>query len=98
MLYHGEWGTVCDLGWSHLDATLVCQYLGYASGEARHAAVYGEGTGVIWMEGGECKQQHKRFIDCYPRKWGNTNCQHSSDAGVVCSYSGSIILILSFRH
>ena len=39
----------------------------------------------IWLENVDCSGT-ENFIDhCQLGSWGNTSCEHSQDAGVVCT-------------
>ncbi|KAM8795458.1 scavenger receptor cysteine-rich domain-containing protein SCART1-like [Eudromia elegans] len=84
--YKGTWGTVCDNSWDLLDATVVCRQLacGVAvnfTGSARD----GEGSGQIWLDDVNCSGHEAALWDCPARPWGQHNCRHKEDAGVVCS-------------
>ena len=43
-----RWATVCDSGWDHVDAGIVCRALGYGGArEAYSSAHFGRGVGEI---------------------------------------------------
>ncbi|NXW63172.1 HIPL1 protein, partial [Eurystomus gularis] len=84
---NGEWGTVCDDGWSSSAAAVVCRQLGFPYVvRASKKAEFGEGTSLrILLDDVQCFGQEKTLLECSHADVGTHNCSHEEDAGVVCS-------------
>ncbi|KAM6326810.1 antigen WC1.1-like [Alca torda] len=84
--YQGSWGSVCDDGWDLSDAAVVCHQLGCGGAlEAVGSAGFGEGSAQIWLESVNCSGAEAALWDCPAGSWGQHDCGHKEDAGVVCS-------------
>lgn len=86
VLHDQKWGTVCDDTWDINDAAVVCRELGCGTAmSAPGSAHFGQGSDPIWLDNVHCVGTESTFAECRLKSWGEHNCGHSEDAGVVCS-------------
>ena len=85
-LYHqGQWGTVCDDGWSLQDAQVVCRQLNCPPAlSATSGAQFGQGSGAILLDQVSCSGSESSLTECGHQGIGKHNCNHGQDAGVIC--------------
>ncbi|XP_065426810.1 deleted in malignant brain tumors 1 protein isoform X4 [Chrysemys picta bellii] len=89
VLHNQQWGTVCDDGWDLKDAGVVCRQLGCGTAlSAPRGARFGRGSDRVWLDEVNCAGTEAALSDCKTRPWGDNDCTHKEDAGVVCSDSG----------
>nr|XP_025735809.1 scavenger receptor cysteine-rich domain-containing protein SCART1-like isoform X2 [Callorhinus ursinus]XP_025735941.1 scavenger receptor cysteine-rich domain-containing protein SCART1-like isoform X3 [Callorhinus ursinus] len=99
VLHGGTWGTVCDDGWDLQDAHVVCRQLGCGQAlRALGAAPFGAGSGRIWMDQLGCSGHESALWQCPSRGWGQQDCGHKEDAGVICSGSVALRLRGGIHH
>ena len=84
--YNGEWGTVCDDEWDATDAGVACRQLGFgSSGSSYSHALFGQGSGPIWLDSVTCTGSESMLFNCVHLGINVTrSCSHSEDAGVRC--------------
>ncbi|XP_049329314.1 deleted in malignant brain tumors 1 protein-like isoform X1 [Astyanax mexicanus] len=86
VLYRGQWGSVCGNNWDMRDAAVVCRELGCGEAvDTYHESYFGSGSGPIWMDNVHCSGSESTLRNCESAGWGKHNCDHSKDAGVICS-------------
>uniref|UniRef100_W5K031 SRCR domain-containing protein n=1 Tax=Astyanax mexicanus TaxID=7994 RepID=W5K031_ASTMX len=86
VLHRGEWGTVCGNKWDMSDAAVVCRELGCGEAvDTFHESHFGPGSGPIWLDNVHCSGSESTLMNCKSAGWGKHNCDHSKDAGVICS-------------
>ncbi|CAM4687574.1 unnamed protein product [Lepidochelys olivacea] len=89
VLHNQQWGTVCDDSWDLTEARVVCRQLGCGTAlSAPGRAQFGRGSDRIWLDDVQCKGTEIGLSECRARPWGDNNCHHGEDAGVVCTDSG----------
>jgi len=66
---------------------VACAELGYGGGEATDVSFYGSASSdvPIWMDNVQCTGNEAHLADCSFNGWGDHNCVHSEDVGVICN-------------
>ncbi|XP_051793028.1 deleted in malignant brain tumors 1 protein-like [Acanthochromis polyacanthus] len=82
-----------DTSESCTDATVVC-----TSRPPSPGAFFGEGQGDIWLDDVNCFGNETSLQHCRRPSFGENNCGHSEDAGVVCSGMVYIQVWSMFRY
>jgi len=86
VLHRGQWGTVCDFFWDMPDAAVVCRELDCGEPvDALGDAHFGPGSGPIWTNPMICSGSESTLKNCGTVNWGFYPCDHTKDAGVICS-------------
>ena len=86
VFYNGIWGTVCDDYWDLNDSNVVFRQLRFKKAvAANRSAAFGTGEGKIWMEHVRCAGNEASLDECEHNEWGDNNCDHIDDAGVMCT-------------
>ncbi|XP_059497831.1 scavenger receptor cysteine-rich type 1 protein M130-like [Stegostoma tigrinum] len=87
VFYNETWGTVCSESLDNRDAEVICKQLhcGTLQSIEHEAQVFGAGTGPIWLDEINCLTGESTLWECQRNPWGQHNCEHREDAGVVCS-------------
>ncbi|PVD26142.1 hypothetical protein C0Q70_13810 [Pomacea canaliculata] len=82
----GEWRTVCQLGFTSLNADVTCRQLGLPSRGAVYYddAVYGEGTGDVHMYRMTCTGRELALSQCPSEPLPPGSCNHSMDVSIRC--------------
>ena len=62
---------------------LSCMYL-YTDSKAYQSALYGQGSGSIWLDDVVCTGKESSLLSCGNRGLGVHNCGHYEDASVEC--------------
>ncbi|XP_044025482.1 deleted in malignant brain tumors 1 protein-like isoform X2 [Siniperca chuatsi] len=86
-VYHdGQWGTVCDDRWGMQEAAVACREMNCGNAlEVRYKAFFGRGRDQVWLDDVECTGHEKSLADCPHRGFGEHDCDHNEDAGLICS-------------
>lgn len=87
VFYNGTWGTVCSDNLGPNDADVICKQLqcGPLRSIEYDPRLFGAGSGPIWLDEIDCNSHESTLWQCQSEWWGEHNCHHREDAGVVCS-------------
>ena len=76
---------MCDDSFDINAGNVVCRQLGYAGAkDVDRNAHFGEGSDPIWLDDVQCLGTETSLYNCTHAGFGNHDCGHEDDVGVVC--------------
>lgn len=66
-------------------AQVACKQLGLPYTEASQYDATGPDNARIWLDNLECSGEEDSLWNCGGNAWGDNNCGHSEDVGIVCA-------------
>ena len=95
--HKGVWGTICGVSWDLQDANVVCRQLGFEGAlAASRNAGSGPRTGPVWLNEVRCVGNESSISECVHIGWGDHDCRHNYNAGVVCRPTSMTMIYLQF--
>ncbi|XP_059497838.1 deleted in malignant brain tumors 1 protein-like [Stegostoma tigrinum] len=87
VFYNGTWGTVCSDKMNSVNGNIICKHLHCGAFQDIEDDIksFGAGTGQIWLDEIQCLSHESKLWQCQADLWGQHDCNHREDAGVVCS-------------
>lgn len=86
IFHNGRWGNICDDEWDKYEAEVVCRQLGFELDvKATHSGTFGNARRKYWMDNLFCNGKETELSECRFDGWGQSDCDHSEAAGVVCT-------------
>ncbi|XP_052795720.1 scavenger receptor cysteine-rich type 1 protein M130-like [Mya arenaria] len=73
----GEWGVICDMNWTNMDARVACRHLGFKDGYAGTKVIKSIGTGRLWLYNIDCTGVEQSIFSC-PAHFNVTNQQYNA--------------------
>ena len=79
----GYLGPICDDNWEDFEATVVCRQLGFNSGVATKASIFGNVPNEFAMDSVFCVGEEDTIQQCSYET--EDDCSYAEGAGVYCS-------------
>ncbi|KAI8771508.1 low-density lipoprotein receptor-related protein 4 [Biomphalaria glabrata] len=104
VFYGGRWGAICNDDWTHYDAQVFCNMLGYTGDGARakNGSVINSDQSKVWRDQFECRGIESGLAQCVHGTWEMRDCENRQIAGAICSSEsaddGSIFLLDSANN
>jgi len=92
VLYNGVWSSVCNKGFSHAAARVVCNMLGFGYIGRPVGNNYGYGPGPFWSQSVQCTGTEKSIAECADMGWDLSNCSHGEEQVVSCLTDDAVAL------
>ncbi|XP_053383098.1 deleted in malignant brain tumors 1 protein-like isoform X2 [Mercenaria mercenaria] len=84
---NGTWGTICDKNFDLQAADLFCDLMGLRAAHYITGAIYGEGSGPVFIDELFCEDDDYSLRSC--RYLSHNECSHERDISAVCNDCGT---------